>query len=1077
MKFKKSLPIICLIIFLFAIASVSASEVNDTAMASEDIGEMELSVSSDMETDNLKTSPEDTPLTQTDNEEIIGTEDDGTFEALFNKINNTAEGSTVKLENDYRYEGIGYADGIVISKSNIIIDGQGHMIDAQNQARIFLVQAENVTVKNITFTNAHTAGNGSAIYWNSSSGCRVSDCNFVNNSADGDCGAIYLFYSDHANISGCSFVNNSAGVDGGAIACEGSVWSSVSGCTFVHNSAGDEGGAIAWWGDNGSFSDCSFENNSADSNGGAIFLIYSDYGSVSGCSFVNNSADIDGGAISWLGDNGNFSGCSFTHNFAGADGGAIAYEDGVEGTVSGCSFANNLAGDDGAAIAWGGSYGSVFDCDFVNNSADSNGGAIYWVYSEESGVSGCSFENNSAGENGGAIMCYHCKCTADTCIFKTSSDTTYNTDILSPTLNVNDFTSTYNSGEKLTFELKTSIGETVSDANITIEVYKNNTLFGTYHCLSGDGWVVDLPVGSYNAVYKTEFEGCAPVNRTITITVVTTNIICQPITTVYNSEDYLVATLKDGNGNAVRGVNLTVSLNGVENYTTDLNGTIKIPIRGLSANNYTAQITFTGTDNYIGSNANVNVTINKATPNIEVFASDVTYPNDIVVNVKSDVNGSFVLKIGDKEIPVNLVAGETKDITVSNLAANETGYGINVTYEGNENYTATYNDTVSVKVSKAVPIINVSSSDVTYPDKVVVNVVASVSGDYVVSVGGKSVPVSLVAGELKSVEFELAASDVAYGINVTYEGNENYTGAYNDTVSVKVSKGVPVINVSGSDVTYPDKVVVNVVASVSGVYVVSVGGKSVPVSLVAGELNSVEFELATNEAGYGINVTYEGNENYTAAYNDAVTVKVKKGTIKLTAPKVTTTYKVNKNLVITLKDSKGKALSGVKVTVKLKGTKTYTTDKNGQIKINVANLVPKTYTAKVTFEGNANYVKSFADVKVTVKKAKPKIIAKKKTYKAKVKTKKFKITLKDNKGKPIKKAKVRLIVKKIKKNAKKKTAESKKKYKKNIAKTNKKGKATFKVQRNKKGKYQATVKFYGNKYYTKAVKKVKIKMK
>ena len=74
-------------------------------------------------------------------------------------------------------------------------------------------------------------------------------------------------------------------------------------------------------------------------------------------------------------------------------------------------------------------------------------------------------------------------------------------------------------------------------------------------------------------------------------------------------------------------------------------------------------------------------------------------------------------------------------------------------------------------------------------------------------------------------------------------------------------------------------------------------------------------------------------------------------------------------------------------------------------------MVPKKYTAKVTFAGNSNYLKSTANVKVTVKKAKAKIKAKKKTYKAKKKTKKFKITLKDNKGKPIKKAKVRLIVK------------------------------------------------------------------
>ena len=40
MKFKKSLLIIALVICLFAMASVSASDVNDMAISSEDTGEL-----------------------------------------------------------------------------------------------------------------------------------------------------------------------------------------------------------------------------------------------------------------------------------------------------------------------------------------------------------------------------------------------------------------------------------------------------------------------------------------------------------------------------------------------------------------------------------------------------------------------------------------------------------------------------------------------------------------------------------------------------------------------------------------------------------------------------------------------------------------------------------------------------------------------------------------------------------------------------------------------------------------------------------------------------------------------------
>ena len=136
------------------------------------------------------------------------------------------------------------------------------------------------------------------------------------------------------------------------------------------------------------------------------------------------------------------------------------------------------------------------------------------------------------------------------------------------------------------------------------------------------------------------------------------------------------------------------------------------------------------------------------------------------------------------------------------------------------------------------------------------------------------------------------------------------------------------------------------------------------------------------------------------------TITVNKIKTELSGNAITTTYNINKDLIITLKDSNGNPVSGAKLIVDLNGAKTYTTDKNGQVKVSTKGLAPKAYTAKVTFNGNTNYDKSTKDVKVTVKKATPKLTAKKKTFKTTTKTKKYTITLKDNTGKAIKKAKV-----------------------------------------------------------------------
>ena len=70
MKFKKSMLIICLIICLFSIASVSAS---DDAIASDD-GEI-LSTTGN----NLKTIEDEQTINTTDNEEILSLSDGDEF--------------------------------------------------------------------------------------------------------------------------------------------------------------------------------------------------------------------------------------------------------------------------------------------------------------------------------------------------------------------------------------------------------------------------------------------------------------------------------------------------------------------------------------------------------------------------------------------------------------------------------------------------------------------------------------------------------------------------------------------------------------------------------------------------------------------------------------------------------------------------------------------------------------------------------------------------------------------------------------------------------------------------------------
>ena len=235
------------------------------------------------------------------------------------------------------------------------------------------------------------------------------------------------------------------------------------------------------------------------------------------------------------------------------------------------------------------------------------------------------------------------------------------------------------------------------------------------------------------------------------------------------------------------------------------------------------------------------------------------------------------------------------------------------------------------------------------------------------------------------------------------------------------------------------------------------------------EVVSVDSTGAIKALSEGtVTITISLSSDHYNAPDATVNVEISRKTPELTATSVTTTYNVNKDLVITLKDEKGEALSGEEVTVDLNGTKTYTTDENGQVKIATGSLVPNTYNVKISFAGNDYYLGSDATAEVTVKKATPKMTASAKTFTFEDKTKKYTVTLKDNNGKALKNTKVTLKV-----NGKSYTAT-----------TNSKGVATFKLSDITKGKkltkkatYNAVISFAGDKYYNKVTKNVKLSVK
>lgn len=108
------------------------------------------------------------------------------FQYLATELSNYAEpivlNSNVSLGG--RFEGFKFKHGIEIDKDNVIIDGQGHTIDAKGKVRVFNIFADNVTLKNINFKNGFHKEYGGAV--RNAGKCKLINCTFEDNHAEID---------------------------------------------------------------------------------------------------------------------------------------------------------------------------------------------------------------------------------------------------------------------------------------------------------------------------------------------------------------------------------------------------------------------------------------------------------------------------------------------------------------------------------------------------------------------------------------------------------------------------------------------------------------------------------------------------------------------------------------------------------------------------------------------------------------------------------------------------------------------------------------------------------------------------
>ena len=828
--------------------------------------------------------------------------------------------------------------------------------------------------------------------------------NFINGNATSG-GAIY-----YGNAYYCNFTENHANCYDSSSGSGGAIYmGNAYNCNFngnyinAYSVYGTPGGAIY----KGNAYNCTFTGNHAI--GGAAI----GEGDAYNCTFTNNNATTDGGAIC----EGNAYNCTFTGNTAGYNGGAMYDGDaynctfiGNNATVNGgamydvnaynCTFTGNTATENGGAMYGGNAYNSTF----TDNTA-TNGGAIYGTYAFNS-----TFHGNNATENGGGM----CNGTSLFCTF--NGDTVYHSTIIPAIINVSNYSSSYGSGKKLEFNL-TANGTVYNGFNTTIDIYQNGTLLKTVYALTGEGWTVDLNSGVYTAVLKlTDYPEEKPSNATIIIKENTT-VVITPIT------------------NATIGQEVTI------NYTTNSNGTVTIKVNNqtITGNKFTPEkpgtynitVEIAETEYYAGASSETSFTIPKTNTTVEISPiTNVTLGQEVTINVTTNSNGTVTIKVNNQTITGNKFTPEKPGT-----------YNITVEIAENDYYTGASSET-SFTIPKTNTTVEISPiTNVTLGQEVTINVTTNSNGTVTIKVNGQVINGTKFTPTIPGT----------YNLTVEIAENDYYEGATSETTFNVSKANTTVIIKPIGDVPIGEEMKINYTTNSNGTVTIKVNNQTITGNKFTPQTVGI----------YNLTVEIAANDYYTGATYETTFKAVEEIATKITAKPVTTTYYKSKIFTITLKDANGKPISGAVLTVKLDGTKKYKTNKNGQVKIQVGALTPKTYNVKITYAGSKKYKKSTTSVKIPIKKATPKITANAVKYNGKNKQFKVYFLTDHMKYHALKNKEVTLKV-------------NGKTYK---VKTNSKGQGVFNINTLKKGKYTAVLTVPANSCYNKVTRNVVINVK
>ena len=703
---------------------------------------------------------------------------------------------------------------------------------------------------------------------------------------------------------------------------------------FINGFTENEGGVLYITGDESSIINCSFTNNKADVEAAAIFLKSTD-ATIMDSKFINNSA-IYTGALLVKGENTIIDNCLFKDNFANISAGAVGWSYKKNGIIKNSIFINNSAvNEGGGAIFWNNATnGQIINSTFCSNTAKPHGGAIFIKNATNFQIIDSTFEDNNAtdgqilnskfeGKNetgkGGAVYWLNGNGTVINSVFNRNyadedGGAIYlrvQNGILKDS-NFTDNKAYYNGAVYLN-----SIEGIVYDC-----IFINNTATDSAGAL---GWVKKE---NGTIAYCKFADNSAPRGGAIFLNNGTEFYIRNSFFENNNASKHGGAIFWDsGNEGRIIGCQFK------NNNASEFGGAI---CWNNTENGYISHSQFDNNKAYDGGA--IYFSGSKGTISYSSFTNNTAVSGGAIYN-----NGT---------ISIN-----------SNEFANNTAiYGNDIAGNGKVKYIVGFKvDEVDNKYGKTVKIIVALTSDNGTVNNGTVSVIVN---NYTYEANVINATATIEIPNLNAG---------SYDINITYSGDSTYDDHTENYKLIINKKDVEITGKAKSYViNYGGKYSVTV-KGIAGTKVIFRLSNKVIASAISDSNGIASITLtpkmlkAAKAGKKNLMVTLDDN-NYQAAASFKITINKEK--TKMTAK--AKAFKRNakaKKYTITLKNSKGKAVKKVKVTLKVKG-KTYkaTTNAKGKATFKITKLTKRgKYTAKINFKENAYYKASSKKVKITIK--------------------------------------------------------------------------------------------------------------